>query len=172
MTVEPDRATPKADTRITPEPERKRRGPRFEIRNNMRVIVERDPRGVGPPIGSTDLASLNYDPEDAKHWAQFVRLQDCVATINRAVDRAVDQTASRASALAETIAQVLGKQLRICDQKTARVEKRVAAAELETANLRAAIAELALTVEKLRPKAAPRRKRAPPAVEGATVEAP
>jgi hypothetical protein len=151
-----------------PEPESKRRGPRFEIRNNARTVVERDPRGVGPPIGSVDLASLNYRPEDAEHWAQRVRLQDVVATINRAVDRAVDQTASRASALAEAIAQVLGKQLRISDQKTAAVEQRLAAAELENANLRAAIAELALSVEKLRPKAAPtRRKRAPASAEGA-----
>jgi hypothetical protein len=144
------------------EPERKRLGPVFETRNNMSVVVEpRRPRD--PPAGSVDLRSLRYLPDATAQWGQHVRLQDCVTTVNASY-----------SDLAELVAESLGRLLRELragvEEKIADTNTKVAALQLENATLRTAIAELALSVERSRPRASPRRKRAPAA--GAPVETP
>lgn len=135
----------RAAARMAPEPERKRREGVFGIVNNQRVIVTPGRPG-GPPAGSIDLCGLNYS--DATKWIGAARICDVAATVDRATAQ-----------LAETIGQVLGKQLRISDQKTAAIEKRVGELAGENAQLRAEIGELRGQIVKMataKPRIRPR----------------
>jgi hypothetical protein len=128
----------KLDARVLPQPERaiaskakpepEHRGAVFE----KGFIVTSDPRG-GPPAGSVDLGAFAYDTPEA--WGQAVRIQDCVATVERSADRIV-----------ELIASVLGERMRehriAHEKKLVALDTRLAAAEEENATLRASLAGL------------------------------
>jgi hypothetical protein len=95
-------------------------------------IVTPDPNG-GPPAGSADLCVFAYSTPEA--WSQAVRIQDCVATVERNADK-----------LTELICTVVGERLRELriaqEKKLAALDTRATAAEQESERLRGLVADL------------------------------
>jgi hypothetical protein len=157
MTVEPAIIT--KDARMAPrdrhEPARRegeRRGPRFELRGNMRVVAEpRRPRD--PPAGSVDLRSLRYPAEASENWEKSTRIQDCVTTVNAAIDEIAD-------CFVEVIGEScgdLGKEIDALAAQVGEITRRLERAEFENATLKRSLELLAQSLG-ARAAAPPKRK--------------